>query len=356
MITKKVLLIGEYPPPFAGIAVQTKQLHELLCEKKTTVSIIPTLQKRTGIFSFINNLRFVRGLINVVLYYFKLFKIWKFDIIHILASSGLNFYLFAIPALIFSKLFNKKTIIHYHGGGAESFFKKRAKTLAFANKLTDKLVVPSGFLEDVFSDFNVPSTIIPNAIDLDNFEFRRRDTIKPTILSARNLTPTYNISCAIRAFKILHDHSPDATLTIAGDGPEKADLQSLVEKLKIENSVTFTGNIPNSQMKNLYEKSDILLNTSNIDNMPVSILEAQATGLVVVTTNPGGIPYIIDHETNGYLAEINDHCELGKILIKAITEQDLSLELIRKGRDDVKKMDREIVYEQWSNLYKQLFD
>jgi len=356
MSEKKILLIGEYPPPFAGIAVQTKQLYELLVENQIQAYVIPTLQKRTGFFSFINNLRYIRGLVNIGFYYVKIIKIRKFNIIHILSSSGLNFYIFTIPALITSKLFGKKTIIHYHGGSAKAFFKNNPNALKFSDKLTDSLVVPSVFLQNVFDDLGISSNIIPNAISLERFKFINRKEIKPNILSARNLTSTYNISCAIQAFKILHSHFPQAKLTIAGDGPEKSKLISLTKNLNIEESVIFTGNIPNSQMNELYEKSDILINTSNIDNMPVSILEAQAIGLVVVTTNPGGIPFMISDGINGYLSKIKDYEELGNALIRTIEDQDLSLRLIKQGRKDVKNMGREIVYKQWSDLYNQLCD
>ena len=204
--------------------------------------------------------------------------------------------------------------------------------------MTNILVVPSGYLKDVFNNLGYPSIIIPNTINLDKFNFRKRKKITPKILSARNLTPVYNISCVIRAFKLLRDQYSNATLTIAGDGPEKDELLSLTEKLNLQHSVKFLGNIPNNAMSELYNQADILVNASNIDNMPVSILEAQAMGLVVVSTNPGGIPYIIENGYTGLISEVNNDKKLGENLIEAVRDQDKSKSMITNSKNYVGKV------------------
>lgn len=351
---RKILLVGEYPPPFAGIGVQTKHLYELFVSNNIPVSLLSTSNKITGFFYYINKLRFVRGIVNLLQFIFSLRKIKHQDIVHILASSGLNFYIFFIPALGVSKLFNKKTIIHYHGGGAQSFFKKKNILINIFKKLTDSLVVPSGYLQDVFNEIGINSIIIPNAIDLNKFKFHQRQNIRPNILSVRNFTSTYNISCTLRAFKILHSYNEDAKLIIAGDGPEKESLITLAKNLGISKAVKFEGNIPNNKMSSLYRMSDILINSSNVDNMPVSILEAQAMGLVVITTTPGGIPYIIKDGVNGFTADINDHNKLGEKLISAVNNQKLSKQMILHGLNDVKNMDSQLVLKKWTHLYQSM--
>jgi len=352
--TLKILLIGEYPPPFAGIGVQTKHLYELFLNNNIHVNLLSLTQNQSGKFSFINNIRFLRGGINLIQYFINLIKIRKSNIVHILASSGLNFYIFSIPALFVSKLLRKKTIIHYHGGGAHDFFRNKRWLLKSSNLFIDKLVVPSGFLQDVFSKFGYTSTIIPNAINLTTFKFELRTEIRPNILSVRNFTSLYNISCAIRAFKVLHTDIPEARMIIAGDGVEKDKLISLAKELELDKAIEFVGNIPNDMMASLYKKSDILINTSNIDNMPVSILEAQAMGLVVVTTDPGGIPYIIENKINGFTTDINNDKKLGKHLITAVRNQELSISMIVEGRKSISNMDSLKVLQQWIHLYNSI--
>jgi len=353
-LESKILLIGEYPPPFAGIGVQTELLYKLYLKNNIKVNLLSVTPKKTGLFSHFNEVKFFRGILNLLRYLFNLHNIRKADIIHILASSGLNFYIFTFTALLVSKLVNKKIIIHYHGGGAYDFFKNKKSLLKLTKKLSDVLVVPSGFLQDVFNDFEFESIIIPNAINLIKFKFKEVGTVSPTVLSARNFTSTYNISCAIRAFKILHSEFSEARMTIAGKGPEKNKLVKLTQQLKLEKFIQFVGNIPNQEMASLYNKSDILINTSNVDNLPVSLLEAQATGLVIVSTNPGGIPYIITNKINGLLADINDPETLGCHLINVIKNQNLSKNMIQQGLVDVQKMDSTKVLRQWVDLYKNL--
>ena len=198
-----ILLIGEYPPPHAGIGVQTKKLYEIYINKGVKTELISLTPPDKGVWSVFNNVLYLRGVINLLRYFFNLNKVCKSEIVHILSSSGFNFFIFTIPAILMSKLFNKKSIVHYHGGGAKRFFENKNYLIELLKRYVDLIVVPSGFLEKVFADFNLPSITIPNIIDLNEFQYKKRDSINPKVLSVRNFTPVYNIPCVIKSFKIL---------------------------------------------------------------------------------------------------------------------------------------------------------
>src|SRR5690606_25357532 len=101
----------------------------------------------------------------------------------------------------------------------------------------------------------------------------------------------YNVSCSVRAFARIQAEVPDAELVIAGYGSDRGRIEALVRERGL-NHVRFTGRVPHEEMGRLLHDADILLNSPDIDNMPLSLLEAQAAGLPIVSTSTGGIPYI----------------------------------------------------------------
>lgn len=102
---------------------------------------------------------------------------------------------------------------------------------------------------------------------------------------------------------------PDASLTILGDGDKRAELEEWVKrkvesgKLK-EGSVTFVGQVPNKEMNAYLAEHDVFLSAPRVDNMPVSVLEAMNAGVLVISSNVGGVPYLIEHERTGLLFDL----------------------------------------------------
>lgn len=122
------------------------------------------------------------------------------------------------------------------------------------------------------------------------FKFCARANSKPALLVNRSLEAHYNVACVLRAFASIQRRLPDAWLTVTGNGSQRAHLQQLASNLALRNT-RFVGRISSEHMSALYDEHDVWLNASKVDNMPISILEAYASGLAVVTTSPGGIPY-----------------------------------------------------------------
>jgi phenylacetate-CoA ligase len=126
------------------------------------------------------------------------------------------------------------------------------------------------------------------------------------LLVARNLEPIYDNASALRAFAIVNDACPGARLVIAGSGSQLSALQQLAQQLGIAASVQFTGRVDNAEMAKLYRHCDVVLNPSLVDNMPISILEALACAIPVVSTSVGGIPVLLQHEVTGLLVAPGD--------------------------------------------------
>jgi glycosyltransferase involved in cell wall biosynthesis len=160
----------------------------------------------------------------------------------------------------------------------------------------------------------------------------------------------YNVGDILRAFAILQKRYSEAVLTVAGDGPQRPMLEDLARELRLRNT-TFTGQVSNSEMQGLYDAADIYLNSSEIDNMPLSIIEAYACGTPVVTTDPGGIPYMLEHERTGLLVPQRNPEALAAAAIRLLEEPELAGRLVTNARAECERYTWKATRRQWVDLY-----
>ncbi len=258
-----------------------------------------------------------------------------FDIIHAHCSSYWGF-LPVIMAVVTGKIYGKRVVITYHSGNAEVFLNRFGFIAKPFLRLVDTIIVPSGFLKNIFEKFGFKTEIIPNIIELNKFEYIERQNIKPKLIATRYLKKIYNIECAIHAFEIVNRHYPDAELKIVGDGDQREHLENLVEELKLTN-VKFIGSIKNEDMWEMYRSSDIFINPTTVDNFPVSVVEAFACGLPVISTNVGGVPYLLQDLYNGLLVDSGDYEAIAKKILYLIENQSEALKFSRNARNMVEK-------------------
>ncbi len=346
-----VCLVSEFSPPPGGMAVQAEMLMAGLRQQGHEVIPLPT--NALAHDSAWRKIPFVRGMMNLSLFLARLWPAcFKADVVHVFSNSYLSFFLFSFPAVAAGKVMGKRVLIHYHGGAAEKFLQGWFWLARLALESADTVIVPSGFLARVFARFRLRTVEIPNILPVEIFPFRERIPLRPHIVMARHLEPDYNVSCGLRAFAVLRKSYVDATLTIAGDGSEKTKLASLCQELGIARSVSFTGNVDNIKMKSLYDSADIYLNSSRVDNQPVSVLEAFACGLPVVTTAVGGIPYMTTYGKDAMLAPDNDAEQLAAHMLSLLHNPELSVQLIRNGRRRAEEHSWTLIYSKLSRLYQ----
>jgi glycosyltransferase involved in cell wall biosynthesis len=354
---KKVVSVLLIAPSFdilGGQAVQASRLMTVLSEvpgqKMTFFPINPRPPKA---FLWVRKVPFLRTIVNVLLYNSRL--IWtarKHDVLHIF-SAGLNSYtLWTIPALLVGKLYGKKLIVNYRDGQAEEHITEWRTALPTL-RLADRIVTPSGFLVDVFARHGVKAQSIFNIIDAGNFISRKRRKLRPVFMTNRILEPLYNVDCILRAFQIIQAKYPEASLTIAHDGCCRPALEQLARDLQLRNT-EFIGRVPHNKVPDLYDSADIYLTSPNIDCMPGSLLECFASGLPVVATNAGGIPYIAKDRFSALLVDINDHEALAARSIELLENPDLVEELTSNALEEVKRYHWKPVRDQWSKLYREI--
>ena len=352
----RVLIVAPSLGILGGQAVQASRLLKQLEEEPTLdVSLLPVNPALPGWFRGLQSIKYVRTVVTSILYGFTLLtQVPKYDVIHIFSASYFSFLLAPTPALFAARLFRKKSLLNYRSGEAEDHLHRWSSAVRTL-RLADEIVVPSGYLVKVFGDFGLKCVAIPNFVDLNRFRFRERMPLQPTFLSNRNFEPLYNVGCILRAFAIIQQQIPEARLTLVGDGSERARLEQLSNELKLRN-VVFAGRVDPSRMPEFYDANDIYLNSPDIDNMPGSIIEAFACGLPVVTTNAGGIPYMVNDGVTGFMVERGDHEGLATKAISLLKDGVLATKLVSNALKECRKYSWATVRQEWLDLYTSLLN
>lgn len=349
--TISVGLVGPLPPPSGGMANQTRQLARLLDDAGVQVVLVRV--NPPYIPDWIERVRGIRALFRLVPF---LFRLWhcagRVDLLHVMANSGWAWHLFAAPAVWVAHLRGKPVVVNYRGGGAEEFLAKRARWVKPTLARSAALVVPSGFLQAVFAAHGIAAEIVPNIIDLTRFRPGRTQTHGPHVVVTRNLEEIYDIPTAIRAFAQIRERHATARLTIAGSGPCRASLEALCDERRIAGAVRFTGQLDNERVADLYSDADLLLNPSRVDNMPISLLEAMASGVPVVSTNVGGIPYMVQHGVSALLVPPQDAEALAHEALRVIEDPVLAESLRQAGLQAVQAYSWDRVRPRLLALYK----
>jgi glycosyltransferase involved in cell wall biosynthesis len=349
-----VLLIAPSLDILGGQAVQAAHLMKILPDvpgqKITFFAISPPPPKP---FRWILKIPFLRTVVASLIYNGKLVRAARrADVFHIFTAGLTSYALWTIPALLWGKLYGKKLIVHYHDGQAEKHINTWRVALPTL-KMADRVVAPSGFLVDVFAKYGIKAQTIFNILAVEDFVYRKRRKLRPIFMTNRGLEPLYNVECILRAFQIVQAKYPDASLTIANDGFHRAVLERLAQDLAVKNT-TFVGSLPHSQMPALYDAADVYLTTPNIDNLPGSILECFASGLPVVATKAGGIPYIAQDRYSALLVDLDDHAGVAARCVELLENDDLVEELTANGLTETKRYGWQTIRDQWSALYREV--
>ena len=348
----KVLIVAASMDIVGGQAVQAVRLIDHLKQEPSVhVDFLPVNPRLPGVLRKLQAIKYVRTVTTSSLYWWKLLTtIPAFDVIHIFSASYFSFLLAPAPAIIVGRLFKKRIVLNYHSGEAEDHLRHWPRTaLPLLNK-ADEIVVPSPYLVRVFAKFGLAAKAIFNVIDFDQLIFRERETLRPRFLSNRNLEAHYGVDVVLQAFATIQQRFPDASLKVAGDGSCREPLEQLAAELKLRN-VEFAGTVTRERMAELYNEADCFLNGSRIDNQPLSILEAFASGLPVVTTNAGGIPDVVTDGVTALMVEVDDHEALARSAIAVIEQTELAHRIIDAGRNECRRYTWEAVQHEWLKAY-----
>lgn len=321
-----VLLVGPTPPPSGGMALQGQQLAALLGHDGMEVIFCASNFAFPGVLAPLARVPILRTLLRAAGIWITLrTEVRKADVVHVLAASWLYFFAVVYPAVLVARASGKRVVVNYRGGEAREFFRRFGAIAAPAFKLASVVTAPSEFLASAIRQrFGVAVSVVPNVIDSSRFRYRPRTSPRPTLLVTRHLEKPYDVESILRAFRVVREQFPDASLWIAGRGSEEAHLRGLVSAWNLAN-VRFLGEVAHQDLPGIYDQCDICVNASRIDNFPAALLEASAAGLIVVTTGAGGIPFIYEDGRTALVVTPGDWQALASAIIRALTQPAESL-------------------------------
>ena len=318
----------------------------------SSIDLLAPLLVKTGykVYSASNRRNIFIRLLDMLWLCFKYRK--EADYVLIDTYSTLNFY-YAYFVSQLCRVFKLKYIPILHGGNLPERLKSSPKLskAIFNNALLN--VSPSLYIKSNFETFGYNNSIsISNSIELKNYPFKERTITSVNLLWVRSFSKIYNPLLAIKVLKALKDENIDAKLCMVGPDSDGNLHEAKMYANKMNIEVDFTGKLSKQEWIKLSEDYNIFINTTNFDNMPVSVIEAMALGLPVVSTNVGGIPFLIKNNINGALVNPNSVEEFVDSIKNFVSFPQHTNQVIHEARSYAESLDWEVVKNQWIKVLK----
>lgn len=285
-----------------------------------------------------------------------LYTIWRkrdeFLVAQVDVFSGPAFRWAELTANLLRRL-GKPHVLTLHGGNLPDFSRLNPDRVKSLLKSATFVTTPSAYLLDRMCSYQDNIYLLPNPIDIEPYIYRLRARPEPNLLYLRAIHKMYNPFLAIYALQKLRETHNSAKLTMVG--PDKGDgaLAQLHETIKIthlKDQVSVVGAINKTDVAKTMSQYDIFINTTNVDNTPISVIEAMATGLCIVSTDVGGLPYLLTHEHDALLVPPDDAEAMANAIRRILTEPGLAERLSRNARATAEQFDWSVILPQWETL------
>jgi len=247
------------------------------------------------------------------------------------------------------------TILVLHGGALPDLFAQHPRWGRSVLRSARMVVAPSEYLATAARDLGVEAEVVPNPLAIERYPYRHRESVAPRLLWMRTFYGYYEPGLAVRALALLRRRFPDATLTMAG--PDEGMLEAtrdLARDLGVADAVTFAGFLDMDAKVREFEAHDVFLNTNQVDNSPVSVLEAGASGLPVVATEVGGIPYLLRDRETAMLVPRSDPEAMAEAVATLVLDPSLTSALSSAGRELAERSAWPAVRDRWIDLVAQV--
>jgi glycosyltransferase involved in cell wall biosynthesis len=213
-------------------------------------------------------------------------------------------------------------------------------------------VSPSVYLRDGFLQAGYRAVHIPNFIELKDYPFKEREVCRPRLLWVRSFHRIYNPTLAVDILEQLRRTHADAVLCMVG--PDKdgslAQVRQRADELGVAEALTVTGRLARQEWICLARDYDIFINTTDFDNHPVSVIEAMSLGLPLVSTNVGGMPYLIEHGKDGILVPPRDVTAFMEAIEDLLQNPARASRLAGEARRKVQGFDWSVLKGDWLRL------
>jgi glycosyltransferase involved in cell wall biosynthesis len=276
----------------------------------------------------------------------------RYTVAQVDVYSGLAFAWAEIVCLAL-RMVKKPYVLTLHGGNLPPFARSFGKRVRRLLQDSSAVTTPSAYLHEQMRPYRKDLILLPNPLDLTKYPFRHRDHCTSNLVWLRAFHETYNPMLAVRVVALLVQDLPSVRLLMIG--PDKRDgsyeaTKDLALKLGVLDRITLPGSVPKDQIAHWLQQGDIFINTTRVDNTPVSVLEAMACGLCIVSTNVGGIPYMLKDEHDALLVASDDDAAMTRAVQRIVGEVGLAERLSTNARRKVEQYDWPNILPRWEKL------
>ncbi len=326
-----------------------------LSQKGKTVTVIDTLGtclEKEGYHVKITS-RYKNKFMRLLDMLFSVLKNRKsIDYVLIDTYSTQNFY-YAYLSGKLCHLLKIKYIPILHGGNLPHRLKKSPKKsyFLFGNALVN--IAPSNYTKTSFEIEGYNNLLcIPNSIEIENYNFHEKDFSEVKLLWVRSFSELYNPKLAIDVLYKLQQKKIKSSLCMIGPDNDGSLIKAKAYAKSLNIDVEFTGKLSKEKWITRAREFNIFINTTNFDNMPVSIIEAMALGLPVISTNVGGLPYLITDNETGILVPPNNANTIVEAVLRIKNAPVITKKMAVRARKKVEAYDWNIVKNKWAAILK----
>jgi glycosyltransferase involved in cell wall biosynthesis len=247
----------------------------------------------------------------------------------------------------------KQYIPYLHGGNIPKIIENKHSEFIKYLKGSKNIVVQTDYLNSVMLQNGIMNSIrIPNFIDLENYHFKNRNCVdEVSILWVRAYQKIYNPKLMVDLCILLLEQGFKPKICMIGPEKDnsKSEVLNLIQEKNLEKYFNIKSRLSRSEWVNYSSGYNFFINTSNVDNTPVSVIEAMALGMIVISTNVGGLPKLIEDSVNGFLVDPNDANQILNLINTIISRKELNVSL--NARKKAKTFDWTEVKEDWKRCF-----
>jgi glycosyltransferase involved in cell wall biosynthesis len=245
----------------------------------------------------------------------------------------------------------KPYVLTLHGGNLPAFAAKWPKRVRRLLTGARRVTAPSSYMREQMRAYREDIVLVRNAVDTRANTFSERSSVRPRAVWVRAFHAIYNPNLAAEAIALASRALPELQLAMLGpDKGTQAAFERRAEELGVTSKIDIVGRVDKQDVPAHLARADIFLNTTNVDNTPISVLEALSSGLCVISTSVGGIPYLLEHERTALLVPRDDARAMAAAINRIVVDPTLARRLSTEGRALAALHDWTPVLAAWRNL------
>jgi glycosyltransferase involved in cell wall biosynthesis len=367
---KIAIFVLRFPPKWlAGTEIATYNIAKKLAKKGHEVHVITMLDEGVPEYAveegfFIHRVSCAKSFLRTFSMWFRFFlkiRCVNPDIIHVQSIP------LSVPAFFMRIFSNKNYIVWVQGSDiyTPTAFLKLFSPLLL-KKASTIIALTEGMKTEINKKYKRDTVVIPNGIELDKFKTELTGLSKlqtgsyssdtdHNIIFVGTLRQIKGVRYLIEAMSIIRLNNPHVKLMIVGDGEEKEYLQKLTSDLNLNNCVSFVGKVPNDDIPKYMKEADLFVLPSLSESFGIVNIEAMASGLPIVSTNVGGLPYLIKDGINGFLVNPRDPSAIAEKSLLILNDKNLKESISLNNLSEAKKYSWDYVIERLVDEYNKVY-